>query len=469
MKFEIFLISCGFILHIASSLGNDSSEDNCQLEFPEELNITELLKLSLSNESCRLQANAQYKSKYGNLTVLVSDGMRENRDIIIDNNRICVGPDILEDFLKAFGPSIESFSIWYFFISGPKHKEIGNWINTYLSETLLELEVKHYTTGGFDDMKKSFKKVERMTFDGFWGDLSENTLSFNELFPEMRVLNLSTGYFSGGHLFGNHYPNLVELNTHVESSEDLMKLLEKNSQLKKLRLVKTTMKLLHTVNDKLPNLLFLGFNMPQDLYSYKGPNITFEHIRAAAVRDFSYNMRSSKIAFKKLYQLELAIAGKLDDKWIDFIGANKELKLLFISDGDLNNATLDKLSSKLNSLVEAEVRCDPSVSVKTIESFLQNNPLMKITILNFANGTLKFLNDFTDLLKSEWSVVSMNENMNRICITKIDSSSIENQTENVQNTTTLETNSDSSAAHLFSSMFLTATVMIIVINVITSF
>lgn len=419
-------------------MGNDAAVSG-QLEKLGE-NITELLKFSQKSNDSHREANELYKSKYGNLTVAVYDGLRKNREIKIINNRLAVGPDIFHEFLIGFGQSIENLSINYYFISAAKYKEIGKWINTYCSETLVEFKVEYYMEGGFDEMETPFKKVERMAFDGLWRNLSANKMAFNELFPEMRVLNLSR--YSDGHIFDCNYKNLIELNTDVEPTVNFRHFFEKNSQIEKLRLVKlSSMEQLQTINDKLPNVHILSFCVPIDLLTYQGPNITFEHIREVTVRDFNYKMRAQKIAFKQLKQLELSINLKIDGIWIDFISSNKGLKTLIITDGELTNSTITELSTRINGLVEADIRCDSNVEIKTIEYFLRSNPLMKKTILNFPKGSILYISFLNNLLKNKWTVVSMNKQISQISITKSDLTST---SENITNSALTTEDSPSS-------------------------
>lgn len=439
MNFNIFIISFFFLIHISTSLESGSVEDH--LEKVEENIIVKLLKLSQKSDESHSEANEIYKSKYGNLTVAINDGSRKISEIEVINNRVTVGSDVLNEFLMGFGQSIERLSIDFIYISAAKHKEIAKWINTHCSEALVEIQVKYCTEGTFDEATKPFTKVENVDFNGIWMKLHENALPFNALFPEMRVLNLSgySGYPAySAHIFENNYKNLVEVNIDAEPTVDFSKFFENNSQIKRLKLVGCSMEQLKTVSNNLPNVERLEFYVPRNLEFYQGANITFDNVKELTIGDFNFKMRAQKIFFKQLRRLEIATKEKINSIWMNLIADNTGLETLIITHGDLTNATLTELSARVNGLIEADIRCDSSVDVETVNEFVQSNPQMKKTILNFDNGSILFTNNLNKLMKNEWKVEAMDLNYSRIRITKQDSPPIDianDETGNNQNLT----------------------------------
>lgn len=168
MKFETFLISCFFAINLSISMENDTLSMDDQLENLSELSINDLLNTCITYYNISPEANGIYKSKYGHLPVgIIHDIKNENRDIIVANESLHVGPEIAKQFLMIFGQSIESVFIEYTFTVPGRHNEIGKWVNTYCWETLKEFKVKSFEAGGFDDMLKPFKRVVRVAIDGF--------------------------------------------------------------------------------------------------------------------------------------------------------------------------------------------------------------------------------------------------------------------------------------------------------------
>lgn len=264
-----------------------------------------------------------------------------------------------------------------------------------------------------------------------------NALSFNELFPEMCVLNL-TGHF-GNHILNHQYSKLIEFNTDSIPSKNLVKFIEMNTHLKKLRLATTSMELLETVNDKLADLYIIAFTVPKDLSPYDD-SITFKHVQEATIRDSNWcKMEEFKIQFKQLKKLELIVNEKLDEVWIGFIGANKALKILIISGGDLNDTTLKELSMKIDSLNQVNIRCDSSVEVKTVAKFLRNNPSVSETVLNFSEGSESFFESLKKELKMDWEVTAVNDDIGKISIIRLYSPSVDvdvpNMTADISNST----------------------------------
>lgn len=167
MKFEIIVIFC-FVVHYTLSLKKDASSVDSRLERIEELDIRELLNVSLTSARGYREANIVYAYKYRDLPVEIGYTLKNNCDISIRNDDLHIGPMIAEQFFMAFGPSIgKVLSIAYIYVHGNEHNEFGKLVNNYCSETLLEFQAKHFKEGTFDDMHKPFKNVQRVDFDGF--------------------------------------------------------------------------------------------------------------------------------------------------------------------------------------------------------------------------------------------------------------------------------------------------------------
>lgn len=492
MKFETFLFSCFFIIHLSASIENDTLGIDDQSENLSELSLNDLLNKCIKYYDISPEANAIFKSKYGHLPVsIIHDIKNENRDIFVANASLHVGPEVAKQFLMIFGQSIESVFVEYTSTVPGRHNEIGKWVNTYCWETLKEFKVKSFEAGGLDDMRKPFKRVERVAIDGLWR-IKINALSFSELFPEMRVLNL-TGHF-GNYILKHQCSNLVEFNTDSIPNKDLIKFIEMHPQLKKLQLATTSRELLAMVSDKLADLHVIGFTVPKDLtphddLSLYDDSITFEHVHEATIKESTWcKMQKSKIQFKQLKKLELNVNEKFDEVWLDFIGANKALIILTINGGDLNDTTLNELSMKIDSLNQVNIRCDSSVEVKTVAKFLRSNPSMSETVLNFSEGSKSFVDSLKRELRIDWDVTAVNDdfskvNIIRLCSPSIDvdvevpnvTADISNSTEFTpipstevvaQNVSTSTNNLGNGASNTFSNIVKTITLLAFIINVI---
>lgn len=410
-------------------------EDGFDLKNLEELDLQELLNLSSSGDDGHRKANARYKSKYGHLPVEIVHGrtMEVNSDmediikschhsnITADEDGIDIGINIAGQFLKSFGQSIESLSIECVHMLGNKKKEIGKFINDYCSETLVEFKAIRYEDGAFDDMEKPFKKVERVIFQGHWQSVSENSLRFDQLFPNLNNLIVTTDVDC--HIFDCTFPHLKYLNAKMDEPSNLFKFIQKHKQIRKLNLRKSSMQLLKIVNENLPKLEYFEFTVPIDILHYHDPAITFEQYEKVRIREYHYDNIVGKIAFNQLKHLELNVIEKVCEVWADFIGTNNELETLIIEHGHFINSALLRLSTILSSLIEADIACDSEVEVETIAQFVSNNPKMTKTQLKFTKSVLplarqSMTSGLTEKLGKEWIVTAVDKAITSINITK---------------------------------------------------
>lgn len=412
MKCGIFFGVCFLLGNLSTSFGGVPTD----LTKLQEGGLSQLLTAALENENVLEEARIIYKWKYGDHLVDISYVSKDINEIYVSENVIAISPELAENFLKVFGQSISKLAVSFNFIH-TKQKYIGKLVNQYCSESLIEFQSKHCREGAYDDMKKPFVKVEKVVFIGTWKNLTHESCTLDKLFPKMRVLNLSV---TESHILDGHYPHLIELNADVDPSSSFIKFFEKNTQIKILRLESSTsMELIDTVNEKLSDLEFLEFRIPQDMPTYEGPEIRMSKVKNVTIRDTQNKFLPGKISFKKLDQMRLSVFGHINAEWTEFIVANKNLKSLTMVIWNVNNTALLELSDKLNDLVEANFNVDNNIEIDNIAKFLESNKHMKTLNLNFPIGSIIFLDELAEKLKENWKITPTNKYFNAITITRL--------------------------------------------------
>lgn len=466
MKLKIVIVLCCFFVGKNSISSQEPTLDD-QLEIIEKLELPELFNISLASPVGHQKANVVYKWKYGDFPVEIS---HHKYGIRVWNDKVNVDYNMGETFLKAFGPSIDKLSIAYHFLPYVvNHMEIGRYVNEFCHDTIVEFTAHHAPEGAFNNMTKPFTKVERVAITGQYKKSSTNPLGFDELFPNLQLLNMT---YMNGCILEYVFPNLVEFNTGTDSMEELPKFFENNPQIKKLRLDTTSVEVLQTANNYLPELEVFDFQIPKDLPSYTGPTIEFKNIKETEIRDFSNNYRSGNIKFNQLKKLSLKIGKRVDNTWAHFIGSNEQLETLVITFGNFIHSSLLTVASKLNNLVEADIRCDNEVPIETMLKFIESNPKFKKVILSFPENTVFILNTLSEKLATDWKVTPEDKYFKSIIIEKLESvqssteptdqTSVQNSTENNNNKN--ETSSDNSASYVFSSTVLTVTMLAMMVK-----
>lgn len=440
MDSKIFAVLCCVLF--STSLGKEVLDS--RLEELELLRLPALLNVSLTSDQGLRETNTLFKWRYKHFSIQIEHDLR---GIYTWNDEMYVHHEIAEKFLKAFGKSFEKLSVAYNMIPFNKHQEIGAYINEHCSDSLVEFKAKHVTEGAFNNMTNPFTKVKHLAYEGVWRDIDSNVFDLHELFPNMQVLNLT---YPGGYILDRVFPNLEELNANVQPSPRLANFLQRNSHIKKLRLKSTSVDVLRAVS-KLSKLDSVDFHVPDDLKSYKeDPVIQFEHITDVAITDHNRHIKSGNITFKQLKKLHLTVAEQLDDVWIDFIGQNKDLETLIVKGGNLNNTTLLILASKVDKLVEADVRCDFGLDIDNIVKFLESKPNMKTVTFRFPKGSVPYFNALADKLSST-------ENLKDFEVAPVDV-----RFGNIQITKPLSPNA---ALHIFASSTLAITLIAVFVNV----
>lgn len=418
MKLKLFFIVICVCVHFSTSF----EEPVADADRSESKNLLKLMHDALSNKTGQHQtANEEFRQKYGHYQIEFTFVSKADGLLLVSNGKISVDFDLDSNFLNAFGNSIKKLSLVYSKISIRSHGEFGKLVNDHCHETLEEFKLRTASVGNRDNMLKPFKKVERVIIEGFW---RKGKLSFNELFPEMRILNFTHDpqNFKMRHyseyIMTNHYSNLFELNTFGRNPNDLEIFIQNNTQIKKLRVENTTVEFLKLVNEKLSDLETLAFNVPSDLANYQEPTMQFDTVNDLSVSDFHHFIRTGKLSFKNLKKIELSVGGNIKDEWISFIGSNKDLEILRITSGVIDEKTLLSLSKNLTNLLEAKVNCDKTVGVDSVIDFIENNEKLKRITLNMEQGSTEYLEDLSNRLENQWKITPIDESFSTLIATK---------------------------------------------------
>ncbi|XP_055302998.1 uncharacterized protein LOC129568759 [Sitodiplosis mosellana] len=331
------------------------------------------------------------------------------------NNRLLIDHSLAERFLSVFGDLIKSLAIKYVSIPVFRHKEIGNFVNFYCSETLLEFEVNDCSEGAFDGMQTPFKKVESVIFNGVWEKLSNKSLGSNQLFPEMRYLTL---VYSNGYILDENYPKLIELNLNAPNS-NLLRLLQSNPQIQKMTVRDCSTNFLKMLNDKLPKLEFISFDVPYDLDQYNGTLIKFDSVKYASIYDLSGSFKSDKFHFKNLENFELLVEEDVNSEWALFMASLSGQKSLIISISNFTENVLPNLPLHLNSSIEVRLGCN-LIEIEPLANFLNSNKELKTLVLKCSKNSQSFFKDLDYRLDDEWKMVPVNNSKRSSILTTMD-------------------------------------------------
>lgn len=439
MKFGIFFTIFCIIFEYCVCLDRPIEIDdvNKLSDRVEDLDAVELWKYSRKSKS-----EAIFMEKYGGKPIKIT----RTSTSMIWNNRLIIDYGLAEKFLSLFGDLIESIAIEFVSIPTIRHKLIGDFVNLYCSEALVNIEVNNCSEGTFDGMKKPFKKVESVIFDGEWENLDNNSLSFDQLFPEMRTLTL---IYSNGYILEKNYPKLSELSLNAPNI-NLIRLLQSNPQIQQLTVRHSSAEFLKMVNDKLPNLEVISFDVPYDLDPSNETPISFDSVKNASINDLNGRMKNYKFHFEKLNNIEVLMEDDVSPEWALSLTSFSGQKSLIISISNFTEKVLNNLPSNLNSSIEVRLGCNP-IELEPVASFLNSNKGLKELVFNCPKNTESFFDRLDYWLDEEWKIAPVNNSKCSAMLVKMNKEPEEETTFNqVVDTTSepysndTETNSENS-------------------------
>lgn len=374
----------------------------------EDLDAVELWKYSQKSKS---EASEIFMEKYGGKPIKIT----RISTSMIWNNRLIIDYSLAEKFLSLFGDLIESLAIEFVSIPTNRHKIIGDFVNLYCSGTLIDFEVNNCSEGTFDGMKKPFKRVESVIFDGEWENLNNNSLSFDQLFPEMRSLAL---IYSTGYILEKNYPKLNELSLNAPNL-NLIKLLQSNPQIQELTVRHSSAKFLKIVSDNLPNLEVISFDVPYDLDPSNAMPINFDSVKNASINDLNGRIKNCKFRFENLNSIEVLVEEDVSAEWNLFMTSFDRQKSIIISISNFTENVLNNLSSNLNSSIEVRLGCNP-IEMEPLANFLNSNKELKELVLNCPKNTQSFFDRLDYWLDEEWKIAPVNNSKCSAMLTKMD-------------------------------------------------
>lgn len=338
----------------------DLSTD-CLLLILEHLNPFGLLAIAEVNDHLKSLAADVYRRNYAHsehriTNILIKiNSIYKRYDIYDRYGRIPIGDfEMMSKIYGSFGDVISNVAFYGSnkeAMNRDRHKIID--LLNDKSESLTDLTLSFVQSNTFwsdlwtqsyplNHLDKPFSRVEKLTLRGHHEKFGSDYLTFNELFPNLRQLDLMTSGLIDQESLIVPFEYLENLHLHGGYEELLKKFIKKNPQITKLTIYTYSWHFLDFVNENLPNLTHLTYDPPYlDLHSEN--TIHFQNVIYFSTNDYDDASEiTEKISFSKLENFEL-IGEYYDDfsieKWIEFIGKNVELKNLSIF-WDLDEPTL---------------------------------------------------------------------------------------------------------------------------------
>lgn len=313
--------------------------------------------------------------------------------------------------LKCFGWAMKRLTISNHAIHESRENRSANiisYVSTYASDSLVDLNLGIIKKGTLTQLKKSFPAIETLRLV-ITTDQIGSILPFNELFPQLRRLILTSGNEIDVSFIDCSLPNLEHLSINIflttvkKPNSQIEGLIGKNPQLRTLEFTFFPDDYISTVNKFLPNLesLSLGdFVVREDV-------LHFEHVKSLSVRANDVvpidklslpSLKSAKIQFpidhspacKQFFRKHARSLTKL------------HLKVSRISDADFGD-----ILAELPYLTEMNFECN-HINTNAMIRFIETHE--QLTKFEFAIRQYEEsdLNEIRNRFQNEWEMKDHN-------------------------------------------------------------
>lgn len=309
-------------------------------------------------------------------------------------DNVCVLKATLQ-FLRCFGHLLTKFEIRHI-NNCSKSGLISRYVYKCCSESLVKIKFDELEESDFDDIDRSFSRVEDVEFSHCY--IGKNLSQLHRWFPKMRRLNLICSEWAEPIYIVTHFPYLENL------------ILSGYLEAKNVRNIAAALRL----NPQLKRLELGPFFEDANFFQYIGMHLqNLESIKISWNLDSIYNLKNTEISFKNVKEFTLCLYGnsplptlpfsfeqlegftlksgcKLNGHFIDFISKHPTIKLLSLNGfGELQAISNDiriRIAETLPWLEKIYLN-NYKMSVHEANQFLDKFESLKTFVFTLDDGT----------------------------------------------------------------------------------
>lgn len=293
--------------------------------------------------------------------------------------------------LKQFGHSIYKLKVNYFESSSfeqPTIEAMSKLINLYCTEALTDIVIADKKLSFLSQITNPFQNVVNVELSGQFQDINSNSLRFDEIFPAIKSLFLSTASFGKIESLFQHFPNLIEFRVNfydwnymkILQDRDIEQVLRMNPQIRRLELNGPTVDILRAANDILINLEYLRIEPSWYInLSNDGPVISLKNVKILALKptDNTMNIHSylDGVRFENVEELYALNAPDVEFIWwISFIEKSVHLKKFHHVENCVYKVSIEKFAKIRNKkLKDVSLSLGWDVENELLVDFMNGN------------------------------------------------------------------------------------------------
>lgn len=386
----------------------------CQIIILEKLCLLDLISVAATNEHFHIMAADVFRRLYAVKSIDFHVPYSESGRLFYDlEDKIQIEDYVLMLLiLQYFGHTIRSLEIDFENFQVNQIHEMNNYTNKFCSESLKQLVLTHCKRNSLDMIQQPFKNVENVTFTLGFEKLTYGDLTLDEMFPNVRRLELSYMNIADINFILRKFHRLEHftisfLQTDSFTENDIEKFIGKNPHIRGIKLINSSFAFLNFLNENLPKLEELELHSTvENQKNYDGNEIHFKNVKRLVIKSVTEDS-PEKLKFDQLEELQIDCYSKLTDKWMDFVVENKKLRKfgpLFCS---LNHQQLLSLAKNLPNLTELATFCEPNIRAQNVYRIIGSSK--KLNKLKFFTHSGSFLskeelNKILFNLNEEWEI-----------------------------------------------------------------
>lgn len=404
-----------------------------QLMILEKLDISSLLSMAEINKDYQQVAGEVFRRKFGQDSVHIRTSPYEE-DIVEFYKKIQIQNfDKVSKIFIHFGhyiskvdvhsiKSVEKSAFQRIFHSTDEHeydiKDVLKLLSNY-SDDLKDLTLSHCDLTPLKYVNRPFYNVENLTLNSYvlngFDGLNSETLSFQELFPNLRRLYVNSVYLYETSSLLVPFKQLEEIRVKLLDQKcyrEIYNFILKNPQLRSFSFFDGSIDLIKVLSINSPNLENLDVLFDSNEYlRYGDEAVHFKRVKRLTIHsqvqpkfiaEFPQN-----IYFEELEELDLEVNGRTDvsNEWMEFIRRNTHLEKLKLSFWHMNETQLMLLAGHVPNLTEADLILDKGVTAEKIFSFLKE--CNKLKIIKLEPRSAQVVANLRIQIENEWKIFEM--------------------------------------------------------------
>lgn len=297
------------------------------------------------------------------------------------------------------------------------------------ANSLIELQLKSCFGSILDNLQKPFPNVNVTVFSTHSTNaltIGTSTWKLNRLFPNAKHLSVSVTSIDYWKVVGDSFPQLKVLNVvnpkpTYSTAIDIASLLNNSVSINSLTLSYSSLALLQTASQMLPQLNVLEINEFADDF-YAGSDINFQNVSTLRISTTTNNAQvPEKLSFNGVHSLTLSLGYNFTEDWLQFARKTSEhvewltIKTLGISTDELKTIAQGATQLKLATIAS-------NLKMPTIEivGFLEQSPNLEWLVVESALIDTADRNGLEGLIEKTWLVeyLELTESINRMRFTR---------------------------------------------------